>query len=45
MGLCGEIKKMLSGQEAQREQDSFQEHAQSWVDNSQETAEEFMKGN
>ena len=38
-----EIKKMLNGQETQREQDSFQEHVQSWVDNSQETAGEFMK--
>lgn len=38
-----EIKKMLNGQETQREQESFQEHVQSWVDNSQETSGEFMK--
>lgn len=40
--MLREIRKILNGQEIQGKQDRFQEHVQSWVDNSQETAGEFM---
>lgn len=40
--MLREIRKILNGQEIQSKQDRCQEHVQSWVENSQETAGEFM---